>query len=218
MTNPNAPQADDIQAQNVREYFDAYAAEYEKESFPIIDAAKDFLRAVAWPGMKLLDVGCGPGNVTGELSDSVHVSGFDASHPMIEIARRRRPAGTWIVHGLQEPWPMTLNGPFELILANGVFTFVRDLAASLRILVPRMGPRARLYFTVEETMNGSSSDLGFVKRKTLDIFLRSQKEVLRDLSEVGLRTVYYRRDLGWRSKALHSSFECGYWLAEKSVG
>lgn len=47
----------------------------------------DFIRPV--PGLRVLDVGCGPAEILGELPDDVSYLGFDLSDKYIEAARKR---------------------------------------------------------------------------------------------------------------------------------
>src|SRR3954466_1598595 len=65
-------------------------------------ASTGFLLPLLRPGMRLLDVGCGAGAITGGLVDRVaDVVGVDASEAELERARERAPAATFVPAGAE---------------------------------------------------------------------------------------------------------------------
>ena len=70
---------------------------------------REFLRSAvgegAGVGGRVLDVGCGPGQLTEGLPRSVEVVGCDISERMLSMARRRRPHGSYHIHDYHEPIP-----------------------------------------------------------------------------------------------------------------
>jgi 2-polyprenyl-3-methyl-5-hydroxy-6-metoxy-1,4-benzoquinol methylase len=57
---------------------------------------------------RILDVGCGPGTLVGELADAgLDATGFDISEHAVELASRRFPAVHFVQHPVEErPWPV----------------------------------------------------------------------------------------------------------------
>lgn len=87
-------------------------------------------------GARVLDAGCGPGRVGGELARRGHtVVGVDVDPVLIEAAQTDHPAGTWFTQDLAELDLASagVTEPFDVIVAAGnVMTF---LAPSTRGLV-----------------------------------------------------------------------------------
>jgi ubiquinone/menaquinone biosynthesis C-methylase UbiE len=85
------------------------------------------------PGWSVLDVGCGPGALTGELASRLgadHVAGADPSPGFVSACAERLP-GADIRRAPAEklPWP---DGSFDAVLAQLVVSFLDDADAGLR--------------------------------------------------------------------------------------
>jgi SAM-dependent methyltransferase len=86
-------------------------------------------------GRRVLDAACGPGLYAEELvRRGAHVTGFDASRPMVELARERLGEAT-PVHQLQlgEPLPFD-DGSFDLVVCALAIHYLPDRTAALREL------------------------------------------------------------------------------------
>jgi len=89
------------------------------------------------PGEKILDLGCGDGQLTSRLaSTGANVTGVDASAAMVEAARAR---GVDAVVGNAEQLPFP-NATFDAVFSNAALHWVRDQDAMLaevhRVLKP----------------------------------------------------------------------------------
>ncbi len=113
------------------------------------DRVKRFLAAAVAPGARVLDVGCGGGQLTRELPPSVQVVGLDVSERMLDLARQGRPGGRYLLHSYAQPLPAGL-GVFDVAVAAGCLDFCHDLGAALEHVGAVMGPGARLLFSVLE--------------------------------------------------------------------
>jgi SAM-dependent methyltransferase len=81
------------------------------------------------PGDRVLDIGCGPGDVVDDLPD-VEYLGLDVSEPYIENARRRFGArASFMVADVLDVDPDEL-GTFDLVHAHGLLHHVDDTVAS----------------------------------------------------------------------------------------
>jgi ubiquinone/menaquinone biosynthesis C-methylase UbiE len=85
------------------------------------------------PGMRVLDVGCGPGGLTRELVARVgaaNVAAIDPAAQFSEACGRRNP-GADVRVGVAEdlPWP---DGEFDAVLSSLVLGFMRDPEQGVR--------------------------------------------------------------------------------------
>jgi SAM-dependent methyltransferase len=88
------------------------------------------------PGMRALDVGCGPGALTGALVDRLgaeNVSAADPSEPFAEACRVRHPK-VEVVVAAAESLPF-VAGAFGAVLSQLVVNFMRDAEAGVREMV-----------------------------------------------------------------------------------
>src|SRR6187551_1578775 len=85
------------------------------------------------PGQRVLDVGCGPGSLTGELVRRVGgdaVAAVDPSEPFVAAAKARHPAVD-VRRASAEHLPFE-DGVFDAALAQLVVHFMADPVAGLR--------------------------------------------------------------------------------------
>jgi len=82
-------------------------------------------------GIKLLDVGCGPG-LAAQLAAKrgAQVSGLDAAEASLEIARERTPEGDFRAGEMEDlPWP---DNAFDVVTGFNAFQYAADLVNALR--------------------------------------------------------------------------------------
>ena len=85
------------------------------------------------PGMRALDVGCGPGALTAALAErlgAANVCGADPSEPFAEACRARLP-GVEVAVAAAEALPFA-DRAFDAALSQLVVNFMRDPEASVR--------------------------------------------------------------------------------------
>jgi SAM-dependent methyltransferase len=88
------------------------------------------------PGMRALDVGCGPGALTVALAARLgteNVSAADPSEPFVKACRARLPEVEVVVAGA-EGLPFA-DGTFDAVLSQLVVNFMRDAEAGVREMV-----------------------------------------------------------------------------------
>lgn len=115
--------------------FNAPAAGYDqlmgRYAATLAPALCDFAGVGA--GMRLLDVGCGPGGLTSELvarSTAEAVAAIDPSPPFVEACRARNP-GVDVRMGFAEELPFA-DDAFDAALSSLVIPFMHDAEAGIR--------------------------------------------------------------------------------------
>jgi SAM-dependent methyltransferase len=114
--------------------FDVAADSYDRfmgrYSMPLAPMFADFAGVAA--GERVLDVGCGPGALTAELSRRLgpeNVSAVDPSEPFVAAVRERNPEVT-VRHAAAEQLPFE-DGSFDVAMAQLVVHFMADPVAGL---------------------------------------------------------------------------------------
>jgi SAM-dependent methyltransferase len=110
------------------EAYDRFMGRYSREL-----SAPFLARSGLAPGDSALDVGCGPGALTGPLADLLgadHVTAIDPSAPFVAAVRERFP-GVDVRQGPAEALPFG-DGEFDAALAQLVVHFMKDPVAGLR--------------------------------------------------------------------------------------
>jgi SAM-dependent methyltransferase len=96
--------------------------------------AREHLRAQ--PGQRVLDIGCGTGDIL-QFLPQVHYLGYDVSARYIERARRRfGERGEFHCHAVDDGLPLG-PGSFDLVIAHGVLHHLDDDAARTLFRVAR---------------------------------------------------------------------------------
>jgi SAM-dependent methyltransferase len=93
------------------------------------------------PGMRALDVGCGPGALTAALAErlgAANVSGVDPSEPFAEACRARLP-GVEVAVAAAEALPFP-DRAFDAVLSQLVVNFMADADAGVREMARVTGP------------------------------------------------------------------------------
>ena len=107
--------------------YDRFMGRYSRVLAPVF---ADFARVAG--GMRILDVGCGPGALTTELvarTGAENVVAVDPSAPFVEAARARHP-GVTVELAPAEALPFA-SGAFDAALAQLVVHFMSDPVVGL---------------------------------------------------------------------------------------
>ena len=110
-----------------RDAYDRFMGRYSRELAPRF---VEF--AGVEPGMRVLDVGCGPGGLTELLAQRVgaeSVAAADPSEPFVEECRKRVPGAEIRLAAAEDlPWD---DGVFDAVLSQLVVNFLRDAPAGV---------------------------------------------------------------------------------------
>ena len=129
---------------------DRYLAYADERGRPFVDL---LARVPAETPRLVVDLGCGPGNLTALLADrwpGADVTGIDSSSEMIAAAREV--AGvTWEVADLRDwarPDPLALRAPVDVLVSNATLQWLPDHLELLPGLVDRLAPGGWFAFQV----------------------------------------------------------------------
>jgi ubiquinone/menaquinone biosynthesis C-methylase UbiE len=126
-----------------REYWDQVAQSLDRE--PLIRAfyrkrLAEIYRFLVPPGMRVLEIGCGEGDLLAALGPS-HGVGIDLSQRMLERARNRHPELNWLegdAHSFE------LNEQFDFIVCSDLLNDVWDVQRVLERAAAHAHPGTRL--------------------------------------------------------------------------
>jgi len=101
-------------------------------------------------GMRILDIGCGPGHIVSQLPEGLHYTGIDVDRKNIAFAKRNfGRCGSFLLGHFDEALAQEFK-PFDIIMMNGVMHHIADddLARTLRNVRTALTP-AGVLFTLD---------------------------------------------------------------------
>jgi SAM-dependent methyltransferase len=123
----------------------------------------EFFELVPPPGKATLDVGCGEGRVSRDLTARGHtVTGVDAAPTLLGAAYEADPGGAYL-HADAAKLPFA-DDSFDIVVGYNTFMDVADLAGALREASRVLAPRGRLCVAIIHplTNSGVRTEAGFV--------------------------------------------------------
>lgn len=123
------------------------------------------------PGMRVLDVGCGPGNLTAHIAELVgekgSVVGVDPSKERITLARQIQKPNLSFFEGQAEDLSQFPAGSFDVIYVNSTLHWVQDQPAAIKEFARLLKSRGLL-----GTSGGSGDTLSAQERIKEDVLSR----------------------------------------------
>lgn len=103
-----------------------------------------YMRFLVPEGLRILDVGCGTGELLAKLKPSRGV-GIDLSPKMVEIARERHPELEFVVGDVEDAGVLdAVEGPFDVIVLSDTIGYFDDCETTLRALNALCSPETRI--------------------------------------------------------------------------
>src|SRR4051812_46809708 len=149
---------------------------YTRSLAPLLVEAADLQ-----PGMRVLDVGCGPGGLTTEIVNRVggaqHVAAIDPAEQFAAACRERNP-GADVRVGVAEELPWA-DGSFDAALSSLVLAFMSDADQGLREMARVTRPGGVVAACMWDLAQGGMTMLATYWRAAREVDPRSAGEGLR---------------------------------------
>jgi trans-aconitate 2-methyltransferase len=114
------------------------------------------------PGMRIVDVGCGSGEITAEIHERFHAAstlGLERSPRMLKAAEARRRDGLSFAAG--DINALAVAGPFDLVFSNGVLHYALDPFGALAKLAALLAPDGQLAIQAPRNPDSPPIALGY---------------------------------------------------------
>jgi trans-aconitate methyltransferase len=109
----------------------------------------------AQPGERILDVGCGTGQLTAEIKQfGAEVVGIDSSPDMIATAKKNFPH---VRFDVADATDLGFHSEFDVVVSNAALHWVRDQPSAIASITRALKPKGRLVFEM-----GGKGNLGQV--------------------------------------------------------
>jgi len=170
---------------------------------------------VAYPHMRVLDIGCGTGTVLAHFSGAGRkLIGFDISDEMIRKSGQRNglKGAELYVHSASQPWPVA-DASCDRVIAVAVLEFIEYLEKAFDELKRVLAPHGRAIITVEDLadMNGKEHPRFETRYDLVPLWRRQAEDVLMALP-LGLDVVRIERIKGY--EVLEYGYTAAYWVLE----
>lgn len=190
---PPQPVFDRYYAEMSKYEFNASAGAVDPTSAARYREVVDLLEPFVGRDSRIADVGCANGGLLGEFKRRgfEHVTGFDPAPASAQAAAHFYgvPVQTATIADLA-----TVRERFDLIILTGVMEHVRDVDASLDLLIPLLNPGGLLYVEVPDASRYDrwfSAPYQFLSMEHVNFFAPRSLQNL--LARRGLETVFVRR-------------------------
>jgi 2-polyprenyl-3-methyl-5-hydroxy-6-metoxy-1,4-benzoquinol methylase len=133
---------------SVRDYYEELWERLPEDvAPPDLPVRRRFARENVSPGDRVLDLGCGQGDLTAVLAEiGAHASGVDVAEAALARARRRHPQLSFDLAPIDGPLPLA-DGGFDVVWASEVIEHVADTARWLSEVRRVLAPAGRLLVT-----------------------------------------------------------------------
>ncbi|MEA2991922.1 MAG: hypothetical protein QOD40_842 [Alphaproteobacteria bacterium] len=140
------------------------------------DTTETLLRSAGLaPGMRVLDIGCGGGDVSLLAAELVGPSGFvlgiDRTEEAIGAARRRAKAegARHVRFAVTELEAFSADAPFDALIGRFVLMYLPDPAATLRLLIRHLRPDGIVAFQEMDMRTARSQPLAPLFQRCADL-------------------------------------------------
>lgn len=176
--------------ENIKTFYRKYAGEFDEKiaSLDIYNDTYDTLLGKIQDDAAILDLACGPGNVSGYLKRSkpgLEITGVDISEEMIEIAKTRIKGGTFMVADICR---VDFKTQFDCVVCAFAIPYLdhRESARVAGIIRQSMKPDGHFYLSFIKGSKQGYEKQSFTDDDTLFIYYHSSEAVLKILDQQAL--------------------------------
>jgi len=178
--------------------FDKYASQYMDKFInyePYIETYRN-LSSLLKVDYEILDVACGPGNISKFLLDQnpqLRVHGIDLSPQMVNLAKSNNPTATFEIMDGREI--SSFNKKYDVIVAGFYLPYLSKEETSQFIVNARKIIKTGGIIYIS-TMEGEYEDSGYQSKNNKDrvfIYYHQAKYLLEELKSVGFDIINYER-------------------------
>lgn len=193
------------EAEKVRKLYDDAAANYEETVQRTNYIGPDWLLknipvSIQTPNLKILDLGCGPGNNVANLrkvNPTLVATGVDISPQMIEAAQQDGNYQNLVCQSLDEGMEFCADQSYDLIIALGCLEFVNDIDFCMSEVARVCKPEGYFYSTFQYFEEGNSAAPRQMRSGDVLHFAYSTAEVLAKLADVGFQVLSTETMIGY---------------------
>ena len=154
-----------------RKKFDKYAEQYQNKYMdyaPYVETYKFLCEQITRDEAEILDVGCGPGNISRHLVDAkpgLKITGVDLAPNMIALAKANIPTGEFMVMDSRDIASLGKN--FDAIISGFCFPYLskQEVARFISDARAMLHGDGLIYIS---TMEGAYADSGFQSNNGVD--------------------------------------------------
>ena len=154
----------------------------------LVGEVRDQVRSKLLPAARVLDVGCGVGDLLVALSGeqpSLAIAGVDFSSRAVQGAAERLPKGEFLQHHLKDPLPYP-DGGFDLVMCTDTLEHLEDPAAVITEMIRVTSPGGATVIVVPDgTLDSFLGHRWFWTLETLGQLVSSWGGAARRLPKTG---------------------------------
>jgi ubiquinone/menaquinone biosynthesis C-methylase UbiE len=178
---------------NIRYFYKTYAKAYDEKiaSLEIYQESYDFLLNKIQDGASILDLACGPGNVShyfAQHRSGLKITGVDIAEEMIEIARRRIQQGVFVVKDICE---VHFETTFDCVVcAFGIpYLDLSETAHVAQCISTCLKPNGYFYLSFMEGQKSGFEKTSLANQDELFIYYHTEKDILNTLRRQSLSVI-----------------------------
>lgn len=194
-------QPNDLEKSKIQFIFDKYADAYAEKYMSVslyADSLNFFVEKLEGQRSQVLDVGCGPGNITRYLLDlkpDLHIMGIDISENMLSIARKNNPEASFKL--LDGRKISELDRKFDGIVAGFCLPYlsITELKEFVKHSQGKLKIGGFLYLSLMEDDYEKSGNIGSSSNpnEQLPTYFYQEKDLISLLNTVKLKIIYTER-------------------------
>ncbi len=178
---------------NIKSVYKKYAKEFDDKiaSLEIYNESYDYLLNKIQDDSTILDLACGPGNVSYYLKNDkpgLTITGVDISEEMIDVAKRRIQDGKFIVKDICE---VKFKTKFDCVICAFAIPYLnlQETAHVARIISQSLNSNGHFYLSFMEGTKESFEKQSFTDNDKLFIYHHPEEAVLEILDQQFLSVI-----------------------------